>query len=214
LYRTIQVEMFSVLQTVGWQPRTILDIGGYKGHWTRQVRSIFPSAKLVIVEPNRHRDLETIGVPVHYEILSSTTRQVPWYSNMSTGDSLYKELTRHYSNVSPAMRTTTTLDALFPTQRFDCIKLDCQGAELDILKGGETLLQSTDVILMECSFAGTYNDGAPSFVQYIGYMDSIGFSPVDITELHRANNILCQIDVLFLRKTSPIWSTLQSKMIT
>jgi hypothetical protein len=153
-----------------------------------------------------------MSVSVHYEVLSSEVKQVPWYSNLSTGDSLYKELTRHYSNVSPTTRTTSTLDRLFPTQRFDCIKLDCQGAELDILKGGKQLLESTDVILMECSFAGNYNAGAPSFVEYISYMDSIGFSPVDITELHRANGILCQIDVLFLRKSSTLWQLLQTKM--
>jgi FkbM family methyltransferase len=204
--------MFSVLQTVGWSPRTILDIGGYKGHWTRQVRSMFPFARVTIVEPNHHKELETIGVPVHYEVLSSEISQVPWYSNMTTGDSLYKELTRHYSNVSPTMRTTTTLDTLFPGEQFDCIKLDCQGAELDILKGGKELLNTTDVVLMECPFAGKYNEGAPTFIEYIQYMDSIGFSPLDITELHRANEILCQIDILFLRKTSPLWSTLQTKI--
>jgi FkbM family methyltransferase len=205
--------MFSALQKLGWRPRSVLDIGGYKGYWTRQVRSSFPSASFVVVEPNRHIELETIGVPVYYEVLSSEVKQVPWYSNMTTGDSLYKELTRHYSNVSPTLRATTTLDRLFPEKRFDCIKLDCQGAELDILKGGSALLQSTDVILIECSFAGKYNEGAPSFLQYIQYLDSIGFSPVDIPELHRANGILCQIDILFLRKTSALWSTLQSNMV-
>lgn len=201
--------MFSTLQRVGWSPRNVLDIGGYKGHWTRQVRAMFPSASFVIVEPNRHPELQSVGVPVHYEVLSSETTAVEWYSNMTTGDSLYKENTRHYENIVPIIRRTTTLDALFPTQRFDCIKLDCQGAELDILKGGEILLQSTDVILMECSFAGQYNAGAPTFLDYITALDSYGFSPLDITELHKANGILCQVDILFLRKSSPLWSQIQ-----
>jgi FkbM family methyltransferase len=204
--------MFSVLQNVGWSPRSVLDIGGYKGNWTRQVRNMFPYATFVVVEPNPHKDLETVGAPVHYELLSSCVKDVPWYSNMTTGDSLYKELTRHYSVVPAVTRTTTTLDTLFPTQRFDCIKIDCQGAELDILKGGERLLQSTDVLLIECSFAGKYNQGAPSFADYIGYLDLIGFSPVDITELHRANNILCQIDILFLSKTSSLWNSIQARL--
>ena len=204
--------MFSVLQKIDWSPHSILDIGGYKGHWTRQARATFPSADIVMVEPNHHAELQTIGVPVHYEVLSSGVKPVLWYSNMTTGDSMYKELTRHYSSVSPTTRTTTTLDTLFPTQRFDCIKLDCQGAELDILKGGEHLLRYTDVVLIECSFAGRYNNGAPSFADYIAYLDQIDFAPLDITELHRANDILCQIDILFLRKTSPLWAVLQRRM--
>jgi FkbM family methyltransferase len=206
--------MFSVLQSVGWHPRNVLDIGGYKGNWTRTVRRLFPTARIVIVEPNRHSELESVGVPVHYEVLSSEVTTIPWYSNMTTGDSIYKELTRHYSNVTPATRRTTTLDALFPNEQFDFIKLDCQGAELDILKGGKTLLQSTNVLLIECSFAGKYNAGAPSFAEYLHYLDSIGFAPLDITELHRANGILGQIDILCLRKSSPLWATIQSRMVS
>lgn len=199
--------MFNTLKKVGWNPSTILDIGGYKGIWTRSVQQEFPHASFSIVEPNHHPELK--DMPVFYEVLSSEVKQVPWYSNMTTGDSLYKENTTHYANIIPSYRTTTTLDILFPTQRFDFVKIDCQGAELDILRGGKHLIEQTEVILLECSFACEYNKGAPKFVDYITYLDSIGFSVFDITEFHRANNVLIQIDILFLRKSSPIWSKLQ-----
>ena len=205
--------MASLLRSLGWSPRTVLDIGGFKGQWTRQVQTQFPSARFVVVEPNPHPELKTLDVPVHFEVLSSTVETIPWYSNLSTGDSIYKELTNHYASVAPTLRTTTTLDALFPTQQFDFIKLDCQGAEVDILKGGESLVRKADVLLLECAFAARYNEGAPTFAGYIQYLDSIGFAPLDITELHRANGILCQIDILFLRKTSPYWSTIQAAMV-
>lgn len=204
--------MFNTLKQIGWQPTNVLDIGGYKGMWTRQVQQEFPRASFVIVEPNHHPELKTANAVVLYELLSSEETQVPWYSNLSTGDSMYKENTVHYANVQPAYRSTTTLDSLFPSQRFELIKIDCQGAELAILRGGVDLVQHADVVLLECSFAGEYNKGAPTFVDYITYMDSIGFRVLDITELHRAKTILIQIDVLFLRKTSPLWSVLQLKI--
>jgi len=196
-----------------WSPKTILDVGGYRGHWASEVRSQFPAASIVVVEPNPHKELDRLGVPVHYEVLASSIREVPWYSNLSTGDSMFKELTHHYEGIMPVTRKTTTLDTLFPTQRFEFIKLDCQGAELDILKGGEVLLLDTQAILLECAFAGTYNEGAPSFGEYISYLDSIGFVPLDITEVHRANGVLCQLDIVFLRKTSPHWTTIQSRLV-
>lgn len=195
-----------------WSPKTILDIGGYKGHWTRDVRREFPHATFVVVEPNPHPELSTLGVPVYRELLSSEVKDVLWHSNMSTGDSMYKELTRHYEHVLPSTRKTTTLDLLFPSQTFEFIKIDCQGAELDILKGGENLLRNTIAVLLECSFAAQYNQGAPTFAEYIAYMDSIGFTPLDIPELHRANGVLVQIDILFLRKTSPYWDTIQKRL--
>lgn len=204
--------MFSVLQNLGWSPRNVLDIGGYKGHWTRDIRKQFPSASIVIVEPNSHPELQHLDVPVYREVLASSVRTVEWYSNMTTGDSMFKERTRHYENVSPTYRTTTTLDSLFPTQRFEFIKIDCQGAELDILRGGETLLKDTQVVLLECSFAGQYNEGAPTFADYIQYMNSIGFAPLDITEVHRTNGILIQLDIIFLRISSPYWKDIQSRL--
>jgi len=43
-------------------------------------------------------------------------------------------------------------------------------------------------------------------------MKSIGFLPYDIVELHRASGILFQIDLLFLRETSPIWVKIQESI--
>ncbi len=201
------------LKSLGWSPKTILDIGGFKGNWTREVRTHFPNASFAVVEPNPHPELSTLGVPVYRELLSSTVKDVLWHSNMSTGDSIFKELTRQYQSVIPTTRRTTTLDALFPSQVFDFIKIDCQGAEIDILKGGETLVRSTTAVLLECSFAGQYNQDAPRFAEYIAYMDSIGFTPFDITEIHRAGGILCQVDILFLRKTSPLINEVQRRLL-
>jgi hypothetical protein len=126
---------------------------------------------------------------------------------------VYLERTGHYAGIPPTTRTTTTLDVLFPTQRFDFVKIDCQGSELDILDGGHALLADTEVLLLECSFAGQYNRGAPSFADYIRVTDAMGFAPLEIPELHRANGVLCQIDILFLRKTSPLWSRIQATLV-
>ena len=205
--------MDRLIRTLGWTPSTVLDIGGYKGAWTREVQRLAPNAIVTVVEPNVHPELQTLGVRVLYEVLSDCVQTVPWYSNLSTGDSLYKEKTRHYDRVSPTLRTTTTLDRLFPGETFEYIKLDCQGAELDILRGGLSILHGTTALLIECAFAGQYNEKAPSFVDYIRMLDDIGFAPLDITEMHRANEILFQVDILFLRKKSPLWSMVQLRVV-
>ena len=204
--------MYSNLTRVGWSPKTILDIGAYKGNWTRETSMVFPNAKFTLIEPNEYIELKPFGSAVIQTIVGKETSTTNWYSNLSTGDSIYKENTRHYESIVPISRTITTLDTLFPNQSFDFIKIDCQGAELDILSGGKTLLEKTDVLLLECPFAGVYNMNAPVFLDYINMTNELGFSPIDITELHRANEVLCQIDILFLRKTSPLWNSIQRNM--
>lgn len=203
-----------MLSLLGWSPRTILDVGGYKGTWTREMLRLFPTASVTLIEPNPHPDLRTLpaSVRVLYEVVSAQRATVPWYSTLTTGDSLYKETTRHYTGVVPTLRTTTTLDTLFPTETFDFIKLDVQGAELDVLRGGSRVVQSAEVLLLECPFAGVYNTGAPTFAETVRTLDELGFAPYDIPELHRANGVLCQIDILYLRTSSPLWTRIQGTL--
>ncbi len=69
------------------------------------------------------------------------------------------------------------------------------------------MLSRAEVVQLELPFVGEYNVGAPRFSEGISFMDVVGFSPYDIVEQHRlptTGKQLFQIDVLFLRKTSPI----------
>jgi FkbM family methyltransferase len=188
------------LKRIGFSPTSVLDIGAFHGHWTRFTQSVFPKALYTMIEPNNHPQLMSVNATLVREIVSSSVGPVQWWSNGSTGDSILRERTHHYTSVVPVTHMTTTLDTLFPTQTFDFIKIDCQGAELEILKGGTSVVGRANVVLLECPFAGQYNEGCPSFCEYIQYMNSIGFVPFDISELHYVQNMTCQIDIVFIRE--------------
>ena len=75
------------------------------------------------------------------------------------------------------------------------------------------MLSRAEVVQLELPFVGEYNVGAPRFSEAISFMDVVGFSPYDIVEKHRlptTGKQLFQIDVLFLRKTSPIMQRVQA----
>ena len=80
------------------------------------------------------------------------------------------------------------------------IKIDCQGAELPILKGATSILNKTDFILLEIPLFGQYNEGVPTFLEHITFMNSINFIPYDIVDNHYINNYNMQIDMLFINK--------------
>ena len=83
---------------------------------------------------------------------------------------------------------------------FDLIKIDCQGAEIPILKGGKNTVLNTPVIILEIPFMGEYNVGVPNFFEHIKYMNKIGYQVYDIIEMHRVEGILIQIDIIFIKK--------------
>ena len=80
------------------------------------------------------------------------------------------------------------------------IKIDCQGAEIPILKGATSILERTDFIILEIPLFGQYNEGVPTFLEHIKYMDSIGFVVYDIIDNHYINMFNMQVDVLFINK--------------
>jgi hypothetical protein len=53
---------------------------------------------------------------------------------------------------------TTRLDDVPEIERIDFLKMDVQGAELDVIRGAERLLDSTSVIQLEVEFVPMYKD--------------------------------------------------------
>ena len=97
---------------------------------------------------------------------------------------------------------TKTLDALASEanmSRIDLLKLDVQGAEHLVLKGGKTILTSTFMIWTEISFKPLYEKSSDFFEIY-KILSSIGFKLMEIEPGFRgADGELLQADALFVR---------------
>ena len=83
------------------------------------------------------------------------------------------------------------------------LKVDVQGAELLVLAGGPKTLARAEVVQLEVAML-TYNEGAPTFLDVITYMDGQGFVPFDISGETRLTSHLIQIDIVFVRRESPL----------
>jgi hypothetical protein len=75
-----------------------------------------------------------------------------------------------------------TLDAVRRLKNFpppDMIKMDVQGAELDVLKGAVETLSTVKHVILELQVV-EYNKGAPLKDDVIAYMDTQGFDCLGI----------------------------------
>jgi len=195
------------LKSFGFDPKNILDIGANKGKWSIEVsKKVFPNAKYILIEAIDYEELKNISAKNHNIsfinlLLDDVEHNVTWYQKKNTGDSIYKENTSYFKDCEEIVKKTTTLDKNFPSNyAFDLIKIDCQGAELPILRGGKKLVQNASVIILEVPFMGEYNIGISNFFEHIKYMDQIDYRVFDIVELHRVDDILIQIDLIFIKK--------------
>ena len=195
------------LKSFGFEPKNILDIGANKGKWSLEIKKkVFPKAEYTLIEAIDYEELEKLGIKydnINYKniLLDEIEHLVTWYEKRNTGDSLFKENTGYFDDCKEIKRSTTTLDLVFnKNEVFELIKIDCQGAEIPILKGGNRLVQKASVIILEVPFMGEYNIGAPNFYEHMNYMKNIGYRVFDIVELHRVDNILIQIDIIFIKQ--------------
>ena len=201
------VNALQKLKSFGFEPKNILDIGANKGKWTLEIKKkVFPKAEYTLIEAIDYEELDKLSVKhdnINYKniLLDEIEHFVTWYEKRNTGDSLFKENTGYFDDCKEIKRSATTLDLVFnKNEVFELIKIDCQGAEIPILKGGNRLIQKSSVIILEVPFMGEYNIGAPNIYEHINYMENIGYRVFDIVELHRVDNILIQIDIIFIKQ--------------
>lgn len=197
----------------GFAPRTIVDIGANVGNWSREVSATFPSARFIMLDANVENDAALRktatevgdGAESHIVLLGPEPRDsVPFYS-VGTGSSVLPELTNF-------ARTTSTL----PMARLDDVigrrpsvatpilmKLDVQGFELEVLKGGRNTLSRSEVVILETALLD-YNAGAPHFSDVVRFMDDAGFNVFDFCgQIRReTDHTLFQMDVMFVKHDS------------
>jgi FkbM family methyltransferase len=198
------------LAAKGFRPAFIFDVGAYEGNWTRLARRVFPGVPVLMVEAQQSKRpfLEQVsgeleGVRFVQALLGSASGKAVSFFEMETGSSMFPE----NSNVPREMTelTTSTLDEIAGEVAAPALlKIDVQGAELEVLEGAPQSLAACEVVQLELALL-PYNEGAPDLLEVLSYMREREFVPFDISGFSRPNGIdLAQIDMLFARSSSDL----------
>jgi len=204
-------ERLEALRFAGYAPRTLLDIGAHLGGFTQRIRAVFPDCVPTLVEPNPHchADLVALGFEAFPFAAAAEAGEADFHLSrewpQSTGASLYRENTAHFRDeVLERVRVPKRrIDDVFEGRRFDFIKIDTQGAELDVLRGGRRVLRQADYILIEVSLV-EYNQGGAAPEDVFAALAELGFRSAEVAEFHRLRGVrdgaLLQMDFLFERE--------------
>lgn len=200
------------LKAKGFHPSGIVDIGAYEGEWTKLAKRIWNEAPVWMFEAQEEKIARLNGLArsltkatcVETLLGRHNDKQVTFYA-METGSSIYPEQTA----AARTERTVRmrTLDSQFSNadQLTDGIimKIDVQGAELEVLHGASQTLRFCEFLVLECSLL-EYNKGAPLIGEVLAYLDRLDYVPFDIATLMRLpSGELNQVDMLFCRRNSP-----------
>ena len=198
----------------GLAPRTVFDVGAAHGDFSQDCAGVFPQARYLLFEPLEEfqGDLERVCGRIadshHYNMAAAATvgeTVINVHSDL-VGSSFYLENEDSDVNGVPRTIPTTTLDAIAeaetPVAPF-LIKVDVQGAEMDVLEGARGVLAKTQMVILEVTFFEFFRS-APQFAEVISRMESLGFVVYDIFGLsHRPlDGALAQADVVFVPEGS------------
>jgi FkbM family methyltransferase len=199
------------LARLGLNPEVIFDIGAAEGAWAQRASQIWPNARIVGFEPNESRvpDLEATKARVpnfSYQrcLLGSAIADVE-YVDARDQTSLYDRAATGPKVTAPML----TLDSLLTSKRIpppSFMKLDVQGYELEILKGGQVALAATQAVLLEVNVYHLSPE-MPVVLDVLNYMQANGFFWYDILGLVRrqADDAMGHMDFLFLRRDHPLF---------
>ena len=172
--------------------KTIIDVGANEGQFVEEILNIFPLAEIYSFEPlgdcyeklmSNFRNNEKVHTynfalgEQDGEITFSRSSASPSSSILKMGD-LHKKLYPHTANLVEEKVKIKRLDDVFADVNLEnevLLKIDVQGAEEKVIKGGSSVLKKANMIITEVSYATLY-ENQPLFRDMMNLLERYGFS--------------------------------------
>lgn len=199
---------FTNVKRLGLEPDLVVDIGVAKG--TPELYAAFPDCELFLIEPIAEFN-DAIG-----QLLSNRSHRIV---NKAVGKSS-EELKLHWNQERPAQtslyqrtmhtgRTRTIkvepLDQILCDVRAEnvIIKIDAEGAELDVLEGAVESLQRSIAVFVEVNMGFGFEEYRNSLPEVNRLLSSAGFNLHSIMDAVRKGNdyglSIQKADLFYLR---------------
>lgn len=174
-------EYLKSLKKEGFNPSVIYDIGSSVRHWQRIANDIWPDAKIYLFDAYEPYEFLYKDFEYHIGVLSDTDNRIVNFYQSGIhvgGNSYYKEQDNVvFPDHAYVEKKAMTLDTIVATRGFpkpDFVKMDVQGAELDIFNGAQETLKNTKYMVLEAQHVD-YNRDAPKYETVISEVENKGW---------------------------------------
>lgn len=209
--------MVSRLLRQGVAPRTVIDVGANVGQFAVASAKLFPDVRVHSFEPvpgcaaELRKNVSGLEMVTVYPLaLGEEAGEARLRVNAYTHASSFLPATRTHREAFPGVRESgevpvevSTLDRVFSDVELPgpvLLKLDVQGFEAEVIRGGTETLKRMDYVVLEASFRRMY-EGEPLFADMMRLMQEHGFRferPVGWLTAPGNEEVL-QMDALFAR---------------
>lgn len=199
------------LNSLGFKPQQIIDVGAYEGEWTKSCMQVFPGASYIMFEAmqqkrSKLKEISEANSNVTFEIalLAQADNKELYFTELETASSVLEEVVNKQNRTKRKSITLNTVLKHKGISKVDLIKLDVQGYEAEVLKGFNEYLPTTEVIISEVSLLDLH-ERVPLIRDMINYMYEYNFVVYDICSVSTRRPLdkaLWQTDLLFVKESS------------
>jgi FkbM family methyltransferase len=167
-----------------FEPKVIYDIGACVLDWARVASEVWPNAEIIVFDALDEAEFlySISGYKYSIGLLSDsdgTERKYYTSTEHPAGNSYYLEIGTEgvFKPDTYKVMKTMKLDTVVKQRKFplpDLVKMDVQGAELDVFNGGRETISNANYMVAELQHID-YNQGAPKNTQVIAHFNDNDF---------------------------------------
>lgn len=178
----------SVWAALSDRPPRIYDVGAHEGEVTLAYLKAIPNAAVTMFEPNPALQRSLTNIPARLERCALGSKAGPLRFHVNRDDSTSSVLPTDFSleDRSSAYITTKVIEvngrSLNDFEACDIQKNDCQGYDLEVLRGGTEVLPSISIVSCEVMFATAYQ-GQALFHEIASFLERYDFRFHSFTRL-------------------------------
>jgi FkbM family methyltransferase len=182
---TLMIRYLLFLKKIGFKPRVIYDIGAYNGSWANIINEIFPDIRIILFDASMKNAKFYLDKEHHIVCLSNVEKEIDFYEIKDDDrvKSYYKPKT--VSDEESYKLTTDTLNNIVNKYGLplpDLVRIDCCGAEKDIIEGGEKIIKNAKYLITSLQNEELFIDGPLANITG-PYIKSLGFDTKNVLDL-------------------------------
>jgi FkbM family methyltransferase len=214
-YYVAEKKVFSALRDAGFKPQVIYDVGASHTPWSQFVFPVFPEAEYYLFEPLV--DFK----PYYREQCEIALKQFPGFRLFKIGLGEVSGPVEIFSDAKGFGASVLSGDGIaalnerFTIQLFrmddliqkrrlpipDLLKVDVQGAELEVFRGAGDFLERVKLIEVEAWLVRGYGPRTPLFHEVAKFLADKGFAVLEIGDrFYSDSHEFYALDVFFVRR--------------
>jgi FkbM family methyltransferase len=188
------------VKSLGFDPDVVFDCGAFIGRWAKDANQLFPSAKLVLVEPNSEVYPQIVEHTTEFESQTTLIKAAvgqfagtmnlniwenPKHNNKTTALAASSLLNHVQGEATRSVAVDVkTIDEIAENTGLtpNLLKLDLQGAELPALKGAVQVLKSCELCIIEFGCLEAYKERTTP-AELISFMNDRDYGLYDIVDV-------------------------------